>query len=120
MMQPAAHQLVAPRADALFHALGDFNRRRMVGLLAERPASVSELSAALAISKTAVGQHLAVLEEARLARSAKVGRVRTCQFDPDGLAALQAWIDYHRREWNERLDRLGDLLRDEGPLGNSP
>jgi DNA-binding transcriptional ArsR family regulator len=118
-MQPAAHPPGALRDDALFHALGDRNRRRIVGLLAERPASVSELSAALAISKTAIGQHLAVLEEARLARSAKVGRVRTCQLDPTGLAALQDWIDYHRREWSERLDRLGDLFNEKGPKGGS-
>lgn len=109
-MQSSPRYVDAARADALFYALGDPNRRRMVGLLAQRPASVSELAASLAISKTAIGQHLAVLEEARLARSAKVGRIRTCQFDPAGLAALQHWIDYHRNEWNERLDRLGDVL----------
>lgn len=109
-MQPSSYYPDTAKADFLFHALGDRNRRRMVGLLVERPASVSELAASLAISKTAIGQHLAVLEEARLVRSAKVGRVRTCQFDPAGLAALQDWIDYHRHEWSERLDRLGDLL----------
>ena len=89
----------------------------MVGLMAERPASVSELSAALAISKTAVGQHLAVLEGARLANSTKTGRVRTCHFDPAGLAALQDWIDYHRQEWDERLDRLGALLSEKRSKG---
>jgi len=36
--------------------------------------------------------------------------VRTCQFDPAGLAPLQDWIDYHRQEWNERLNRLDDLI----------
>lgn len=114
-MQLLGRPLDRPSVDALFHALVDPNRRRIVGLLAERPVSVSELSVALAISKTAVGQHLVVLEEAQLARSAKVGRVRTCQFDPAGLLALQGWIDYHRQDWSERLDRLRDLLSEEGP-----
>lgn len=82
----------------------------MVSRLVDGPASVSELAAVLAVSKTAIGQHLAVLEEAQLARSAKVGRVRTCQFNPAGLAPLQDWIDYHRQEWNERLKRLDDLV----------
>lgn len=116
-MQHPEHLSGAARVDALFHALGDPKRRHMVSLLAERSASVSELSAALAISKTAVGQHLAVLEDARLARSAKVGRVRTCQFDPTGLAALQDWIDHHRQEWRDRLGRLGDFLSSEGLEG---
>lgn len=117
-MNTSSHYRDEAPADALFHALGDPNRRRMVGLLAERPASVSELAASLAISKTAIGQHLAVLEKARLASSAKVGRVRTCQFDPAGLAALQRWIDFHRNEWNGRLDRLGDLLTDAKATGD--
>lgn len=110
MMQAATEVARAARVDLLFHALGDFNRRRMVNLLSDGPASVSELAAALAVSKTAIGQHLAVLEEAQLARSTKIGRVRTCQFDPAGLAPLQDWIDYHRQEWNARLNRLDDLV----------
>ncbi|MAW98290.1 MAG: transcriptional regulator [Sphingomonas sp.] len=114
-MQPAVESVRSSTVDLLFHALGDANRRRMVSHLAERSASVSELAAVLAISKTAIGQHLAALEEARLARSTKVGRVRICQFDPSGLAALQDWIDYHRQEWNERLNRLDDLISDIVP-----
>lgn len=109
-MHPALPTFDVARADALFHALGDPNRRKMVGLLAHRTASVSELAASLAISKTAIGQHLTVLQKASLVRSSKVGRTRTCQLDPKGLATLQLWIDYHRHEWEERLDRLGDLL----------
>lgn len=109
MMRPAVEAARSP-ADLLFHALGDSNRRRMVNHLAGNPASVSELAAVLAVSKTAIGQHLAVLEEAQLARSTKIGRVRTCRFDPAGLAPLQDWIDYHRQEWSERLNRLDDLV----------
>ncbi|WP_121079355.1 ArsR/SmtB family transcription factor [Sphingomonas trueperi] len=109
-MHPAVESVRLSSVDLLFHALGDATRRRMVSHLAERPASVSELASVLAISKTAIGQHLGVLEEAKLARSTKVGRVRTCQFDPAGLAPLQDWIDYHRQEWIERLNRLDDLV----------
>jgi len=110
MIQPAVEPARSSRVDFLFYALGDPNRRRMVSRLADGPASVSELAAALAVSKTAIGQHLAVLEEAQLARSTKVGRVRTCEFDAAGLAPLQVWIDYHRQEWSERLNRLADLV----------
>lgn len=96
--------------DTLFHALGDANRRRMVAVLSERSSSVSELASTLNITRTAVGQHLAVLEAARLARSVKSGRTRTCHLDPTGLGTLQAWVEFHRREWHDRLDRLGDWL----------
>ncbi|WP_354309386.1 ArsR/SmtB family transcription factor [Sphingomonas trueperi] len=119
-MQPVREVARSSKVDLLFHALGDSNRRRMVDRLADGPASVSELAAVLAVSKTAIGQHLAVLEEAQLARSTKVGRVRTCQFDPAGLAPLQDWIDYHRQEWNGRLDRLDDLVSAIGSKEDCP
>ena len=99
-----------PVADAVFNALGDPTRRVMVALLSEKPMSVSDLSARLGISKTAVGQHLVVLTGCQLARSEKSGRVRTCTLDPGGFAAARDWIDWHRRQWEDSLDRLGSLL----------
>ena len=43
--------------------------------LSERPQSVSHLATPLAITPTAVIQHLRVLEESGLVRTEKVGRV---------------------------------------------
>jgi DNA-binding transcriptional ArsR family regulator len=103
----------AGRADAVFHALGDPTRRAIVGRLVRRPATISELADALSITKTAVGQHIALLERCALARSSKLGRVRTCEFDPGGFLVLQDWIDYHRSEWTDRLDRLRDVIAED-------
>ena len=100
-------------ADAVFNALGDPTRRAMIAALSARPASVSELAERLSITKTAVGQHLAVLEGCRLASSAKTGRVRTCRIDPRGFALASDWVDFHRRQWDDALDRLGNVLADK-------
>lgn len=100
-------------ADAIFQALGDPTRRALLAELVRKPASVSELARKLDITKTAVGQHLAMLERCSLARSRKTGRVRTCEFDPEGLRVIADWIDFHRAEWAGRLDRLGSILADE-------
>jgi hypothetical protein len=43
-------------------------------------------------------------------RTEKTGRVRTCQLEPGGFAALEEWIRDRRSMWERRLDRLGDLL----------
>ena len=96
--------------DRLFHALGDPARRGMVERLSRGPASVSELAAPLSMSLPAVLQHLGVLEAARLVRSKKVGRVRTCAIEPAALSAAERWINARRIEWEARLDRLGDYL----------
>lgn len=100
-------------ADRLFHALGDPTRRAILDALSERPMSVSKLAEPLGITLTAVAQHLQILEEARLARTEKVGRVRTCCIETAGFRALEQWVRDHRTTWEKKLDRLGALLEEE-------
>jgi DNA-binding transcriptional ArsR family regulator len=99
--------------DRLFHALGDPTRRAMLDRLTQGPLSVSALAAPLGITITAVAQHLQILEECRLAHTAKSGRVRTCRIEPAGFDALEQWIRNNRTLWEKRLDSLGNLLAEE-------
>jgi DNA-binding transcriptional ArsR family regulator len=96
--------------DRAFHALADPHRRSIVGRLSRGPASVSELAAPLAISLPAVLQHIDVLHRSGLVRSEKAGRVRTCRLEPAQLHSVEQWIAQHRATWEQRLDRLGDVL----------
>lgn len=57
-------------------ALGDEVRGRIVALLGERAASVSELAATLEMPKGTVGHHVKVLEEAGLVRVVHTRQVR--------------------------------------------
>ena len=104
--------------DLMFQALADPARRGMVERLTRGPASVSELAEPLAMSLSAVVQHLAVLEASGLVRSAKTGRVRTCQVEPKALRAAEQWIADRRMVWERRLDRLGEYLAEhqEDPI----
>jgi len=103
-------RLTGPEVDRLFHALGDPTRRAILDKLTNAPSSVSGLAAPLGITLTAVSQHLRVLETSGLARTRKIGRVRTCSLETAGFDRLQHWIDEHRTTWERRLDALGDLL----------
>jgi DNA-binding transcriptional ArsR family regulator len=96
--------------DGFFHALADGSRRAMVERLVRGPASVSELAQPFAMSLPAVVQHLGVLEQAGIVTSEKVGRVRTYQLAPDGLAPGRDWVDRQRLPAERRLDRLGTFL----------
>ena len=97
--------------DSLFHALADPARRAMVERLGRGPAPVSELARPLQMSLPSVMQHLGVLESAGLVRSEKRGRVRTCSIQRDTLSLAEQWINARRREWEARLDRLGEYLK---------
>jgi DNA-binding transcriptional ArsR family regulator len=94
----------------MFQALADPTRRAMVERLSHGPASVSELAKPLAMSLPAVVQHLQVLEASGLIRSEKVGRVRTCQIEPQALQLAERWIAERQTTWERRLDRLGDYF----------
>jgi DNA-binding transcriptional ArsR family regulator len=94
----------------VFQALGDPTRRAIVERLSRGPASVSDLAKPLDITLAAVVQHLQVLEESRIVRTQKIGRVRTCQIEGEGLRLAEQWIAERRTEWERRFDRLGELL----------
>jgi DNA-binding transcriptional ArsR family regulator len=99
--------------DRVFHALADPTRRAMVERLSRGPASVSDLAEPLPITLAAVVQHLQVLEQSGVVRTEKVGRVRTCRIEENGLSVAEGWISQRRATWERRLDRLGDFLAKE-------
>jgi DNA-binding transcriptional ArsR family regulator len=109
-----------PPVDAVFHALSDANRRAMIDRLLDGPASVSELAQPLQISLPAVVQHLHVLEDSGVVRSAKVGRVRTCEIEPLALNTAEGWIRERRAAWEARLDRLGSFLEAQADESKPP
>lgn len=100
-------------ADRIFQAMGDPTRRAIINQLTLRPHSVSALAEPLGVTLTAISQHLRVLEEAGLARTAKQGRVRTATLEASGFSVLEQWIAHTRRLWEQRLDKLGDILDEE-------
>jgi DNA-binding transcriptional ArsR family regulator len=92
--------------DRVFHALSDPTRRAIMTRLGQGPASVSELAKPFAMAMPSLLQHLQVLEDSRLIRTAKVGRVRTCEMQPIALDAAGGWIAQQRAVWEGRLDRM--------------
>lgn len=99
-----------PDLDQLLHAIADPSRRAITERLSTGPAAVSDLAKPLRITLAAVLQHVQVLERAGVVRTEKVGRVRTCQLQPDAFRSLEQWIADCRLLWERRFDRLGQLL----------
>ena len=106
--------------DRVFQALADQSRRDIVARLVRGPASVGQLAAPLAMSLPAVMQHLRVLEDCGLIASEKVGRVRTCRIEPPVLRMAEEWIARQRTAWEQRLDRLDELLAEQPTQQDQP
>lgn len=96
---------------AVFHALGDPTRRRMLRLLADGEHTVGQLAEPFQMSLAAASKHIKALESAGLVRREVQGRIHRCQLDAGPLAAADEWLAHYERFWHHRLDRLEDLLR---------
>ena len=56
-------------------------------------------------------QHLSVLEQSRLVRSKKRGRVRTYEIAPERLKVDEDWLTARRRLWEARLDGFDQYVK---------
>src|ERR1700684_4338443 len=106
-------ELNTPRLDAVFHALGDATRRRMLRELAGGERTVGQLAEPFAISLAAASKHIKALENAGLIRREVRGRTHLCRLDPGPLASAHEWLSFYERFWTDRLDVLERLLRQE-------
>jgi DNA-binding transcriptional ArsR family regulator len=102
---------MAAQVDAVFAALADPTRRRVIESLASGTAvTASGLAAQLPITRQAVAKHLAALRRARLVRSARVGRENRYRLEAAPLEDAARWIARVGGEWDERLGELQRLL----------
>ncbi|WP_052715682.1 ArsR/SmtB family transcription factor [Devosia chinhatensis] len=77
---------------ALYSALADATRCRILEILADGPIPVHRLADAFAISRPAISRHLRVLKEAGLVAEVKKGRENLYAFRSKKLDKAQAWI----------------------------
>jgi DNA-binding transcriptional ArsR family regulator len=96
--------------DGVFIALADPTRRAVIRQLGNGPASVSELARPFPIALPSFMKHVRTLEASGLIHTSKSGRVRTCTLDRQRLALVDDWLAAERRVWEERTDRLEQLV----------
>jgi DNA-binding transcriptional ArsR family regulator len=97
--------------DAVFHALSNPTRRRVLERLSAGPATVSDLAAPFDMQLPSFVQHLSVLEQSRLVKSKKRGRVRTYEIAPERFTVVEDWLTARRQEWESRLDRFDAYVK---------
>ena len=98
-------------ADDVFSALSNSTRRKVLEQLSVGPATVSELAAPFDMKLPSFVQHLAVLEQSRLVKSKKRGRVRTYEITPERFKVAEDWLTARRDLWEARLDRFDQYVQ---------
>jgi DNA-binding transcriptional ArsR family regulator len=99
-----------PQLNAVFAALADPTRRRIVERLRTGELTAGEIAADFAISQPAISKHLKVLEKSGVLRREIDGRVHRCRLDPRPMREAALWIEKQERFWNAALDRLDDYF----------
>src|SRR5690349_14596437 len=98
-------------ADDVFYALSNATRRKVLEQLSVGPATVTELAAPFDMKLPSFVQHLTVLEDSRLVKSKKRGRVRTYELAPERFKVAEDWLTARRRAWEARLDRFDEYVK---------
>jgi DNA-binding transcriptional ArsR family regulator len=99
--------------DAIFGALADPTRRRILDRLTRGEATVGELAEPFEMTRPAISKHLDVLERAGLVHRIPDGRVNRCRFDGAPLDDAVTLMERYQHYWNGQLDALKDYLERE-------
>jgi DNA-binding transcriptional ArsR family regulator len=98
--------------DILFRTLADPTRRAIFERLCrEGELTVGALTAQAGISQPAVSKHLAALKQAGLVHDRHQGRQTHYSAQRDALVPLLDWTTQMAGFWENRIDRLEDLLK---------
>jgi DNA-binding transcriptional ArsR family regulator len=83
---------VEHKGQAVFRAIADPTRRRILGLLRRQPLTVGELAGNFRISRPAISRHLGLLRKAGLVVSRPRGTASLCQLNTRPLRAVSGWV----------------------------
>jgi DNA-binding transcriptional ArsR family regulator len=101
-------------SDAVFAALADPTRRRVLRLVAERgPTSATRLERELPVTRQAIVKHLTVLSRAGLITGQRTGQEVRYALVPEPLDDVSEWLAEIGSRWDERLARLRQLMLDD-------
>lgn len=94
----------AARRDAVFRAVADPTRRRILEMLRRGPLPAGEIARRFSrISRPAVSKHLRLLRHAQLVEERRLGRVREYHLSPEPLRSVDEWVAQFERFWDQAL-----------------
>jgi len=88
--------MVTNMSSAVFHAIADPLRRRILDRLRRWPAETGRIARDFPVSRPAVSKHLRVLEEAGLVRGKRAGRRRVYTLVAAPLRRVEEWLAPYR------------------------
>jgi|ERR1019366_5584660 DNA-binding transcriptional ArsR family regulator len=92
--------------DLLFDALSHEHRREIIMILSLQPASISQLAEERGLSLPAIHKHIKVLEDSKIVKRQKTGRVTFLTLNRASLRGIQNWVSQFHAYWDGGSESL--------------
>ena len=92
--------------EAVFRAIADPTRRKILGLLRGGPHTVGKIAGNFRTSRPAISRHLRLLRAAGLVVTRREGTARICELNAKPLRAIDVWLQDYEALWDASLHRL--------------
>ena len=121
--------MVTNMGSAVFHAVADPIRRRILDRLRRSPAETGRIAIDFPVSRPAISKHLRILEEAGLVRGRRAGRRRVYTLTAAPLRRVEEWLIPYREHWasdpepargGEAREKARPAVRSRRPRGKTP
>jgi DNA-binding transcriptional ArsR family regulator len=100
------------KRDAVFRAIADPSRRKILALLRDRQQTVGEIAGNFSTSRPAISKHLRLLRSAGLVVTNQRGTARICELNAKPLRAIKDWLQEYEAFWNENLRSLKNYVEE--------
>jgi DNA-binding transcriptional ArsR family regulator len=99
--------------EAVFRAIADPTRRKILSLLRGRRRTVGEIAENFRTSRPAISKHLSLLRTAGLVVSRREGTSRICELNAKPLRAVNEWLKDYAMFWDESLLNLKTYVEEQ-------
>jgi len=94
----------------VFQAIADPTRREIITLVSRQSLNLNAVAENFDMSRQAISLHIKILQECGLILIKQEGRERYCSIQPKKLSEVSDWIEPFRKLWEERFDKVDNIL----------
>jgi DNA-binding transcriptional ArsR family regulator len=95
----------------VFQAIADPTRREIITLISKESLNLNAVAENFDISRQAISLHIKILYECGLIMVRQEGRDRYCDIQPKKLAEVADWLEPFRKMWEDRFNKVDDILK---------
>ncbi len=95
----------------VFQAIADPTRRDIITLISKHSLNLNAVAENFDMTRQAISLHIKILHECGLIIIKQEGRERHCSIQPKKLAEVADWIEPFRAMWEERFNKVDEILK---------